>query len=91
MTIKVTRTTVLFNGPFSLRNVEGIQPAEQAIEVDARRHRRQFTRRGVRVKMPVPALASNRRKAVRPPSYRTPKVRTASAAAEVRFSTPSLA
>jgi len=27
MTIKVTRTTVLFNGPFSLRNVEGIQPA----------------------------------------------------------------
>jgi hypothetical protein len=27
MTIKVTRTTVSFNGPFSLRNVEGIQPA----------------------------------------------------------------
>jgi hypothetical protein len=27
MTIKVTRTTVLFNGSFSLRNVEGIQPA----------------------------------------------------------------
>jgi hypothetical protein len=27
MTVKVTRTTVSFNGPFSLRNVEGIQPA----------------------------------------------------------------
>jgi len=35
LTIKTTRTTVLFASPFTLRNVEGVQPAgEYALIVD---------------------------------------------------------